>query len=101
MTVNMGQKKVILGSCNVEIPIDIKIRPRSAQGIRRLIHAQKTTIIPAHSALPVYIHHPHQPPQDRDYLFAPEEVNFDLYAHMVNSKTSTVLTNQDSLIPFS
>lgn len=41
VTVDMGQKKVILGSCNVEIFIKIETRSRSAQGIQRRIHAQK------------------------------------------------------------
>lgn len=99
VTVDMGQKKVIRGSCNVEIPIEIKTRSRSAQGIQRPIHAQKTTVIPGHCVLPVYIHHLYQVPKDRDYLLEPGEVNFGLYAHMVNSETSNVLVQNNSSYP--
>lgn len=41
VTADMGQKKVIFGSCNVEIPIEIKSRSRSAQGVQRPVHGFK------------------------------------------------------------
>ena len=56
----------------------LKSRSRSLRGEQLPVHAQKTTIIPAHSVLPIYMHHLHQVPKDRDYLFEPGEVNFGL-----------------------
>lgn len=96
VVVDMGWERVILGSCDVEVPIEIKFRSHSAHGVIRPIHAQKTTVVPPHSAIPVCIHHLHQIPADRDYLFKPGDVNSGVYAHMVNSETSTVLVQNDS-----
>lgn len=96
VVVNMGRKRVIVGSCNIEVPIEIKFCSHSAPGITRPVHAQKTTVVPPHSALPVCIHHLHQIPANRDYLFESENVNFGVYAHMVNSETSTVEVQNES-----
>ena len=90
VVVDMGQKRVILGSCNVEVLIKIKFRLQSANGVKCLVYAQKTTVLPPHLTLPIYIHHFHHVPKDRDYLFESGDVNFGVYAHMVNSQTSTV-----------
>lgn len=96
VVVDIGRKRVILGSCDVEVPIEIKFHFHSAHGVIRPIHAQKTTVVPPHLALPVCIYHLHQIPADRDYLIEPGNVNFGVYAHMVNSETSTVLVQNDS-----
>lgn len=96
VVVDMGRKRVILGSCDVEVSIEIKFRSHSAHGVIRPILAQKTTVVPPHSASPICIHHLHQIPADRDYLFEPGDVNFGVYTHMVNSETSTVLVQNDS-----
>lgn len=94
--VDMGRKSVILGSYDVELPIEIKFCSHSAYRIICSIHAQKTTVVPPHLVLPICIHHFHQILENQDYLFEPEDVNFGVYAHMVNSETSTVLVQNDS-----
>ena len=56
---DIGRKRVILGSCNIEVSIKIKFRSYSTHGVTRLVYTQKTTVVLPHMALPVNIHHYH------------------------------------------
>lgn len=83
--VNMGRKRVILESCNIEVPIEIKFCSQSAHKITCLIYAQKITVVPSHLALPICIHYINQILIDCNYLFELRDVNFSIYTHIVNS----------------
>ena len=71
VVVDMGQKRDILRSCNMEVFIEIKFLLQSAHGVKRPIHTQKTTVVPQHSVLPICIHHLYQVPKDPDSLSEP------------------------------
>lgn len=88
--VNMGQKRVILGNCNIKVTIEIKFCFYSAYGITWPIYGQKTTVVPLHLVSSVYIYNFYQILADQYYLFEPGDLNFDVYAYIMNSEISTV-----------
>ena len=94
ITIDLGKKEAIIGSCGVNVPIDIGSR-NNTPAIVRAVHIRKTTQVPPHSALAVPIHHL-DIPKDRDYLFEPDDVNFSLYAHLMDADTSSVLVRNDT-----
>ena len=77
------------------VPIDVGTR-HGSPGVHKTVHITKTTVIPPHSTQPVPIHHFGDMPKDRDYLFEPADVNFGLYAHLINADTSAVVAHNDS-----
>lgn len=93
--IDLDKKEALIGSCQVTIPIDIGSR-NSAPAVQRAVHIRKTTLIPPHSVLPVVIHHLGDVPKDRDYLFEPDDVNFSIYAHLMDTETGSVLVRNDT-----
>lgn len=91
VSINLSKGEAHIGSCDVTIALSIKGR---ATPIHKPIHLKKSTIVPAHTVIPVPIHHL-SIPSDRDFMFEPGEVNFSLYAHMMNSATEAVLVRND------
>lgn len=61
--VDIEQKKVILESYNVKVPIEIKFCFDSANVITRLLNVRKTNFIPPHLIL-LDINHFHRIPAD-------------------------------------
>lgn len=81
-----------IGSCGVTIPIAIKSRSSFQT---RPVHATKTVVLPPHSEIQVPVHSIESLP-DRDYLFEPAEVNFSIYAHLLNPSTKAIIARNDS-----
>lgn len=92
---DLGLGKAYLGSCKVSIPILVKSRSNSPNGIQRPVHIQKTTIIPPRSIQAVPIHHIQHVPTNREYLFEPDNVNFAIYAHLISTDTSSILVRNN------
>lgn len=89
--VDNRQKRVILGSCIIEVPIEIKFCSQSTHGVIHSIFTLKWTIVPAYLALPIYIHYIYQIFTAWDYLFESRNINFGIYVHKEKSQISTVL----------
>ena len=97
IAIDLGKREAFIGSCNVTVPIDIGSRSTaSVNAIHKAVHIKKTMIIPPHTVSPVTIHHLGDIPKDRDYLFEPDDVNFSLYAHLMDAETSSVLVRNDT-----
>ena len=94
ISIDLGKKEAHIGSCGVTIPIDIGSR-NTTPAVQRVVHLRKTTMIPPHSILSVPIRCLGVP-KDRDYIFEPDDVNFSLYAHLVNSETSFIPVRNDT-----
>ena len=59
------------------------------------MHAVKALILPPHSEVQVPVHSIESLP-DRGYLFEPAEVNFSVYAHLLNPSTKAIIARNDS-----
>lgn len=94
-SIDLGRKEATIGSCDVIIPINIGSRS-TTPAVQRSVHLRKTTTVPPHSVMPVPIHRLGDVPKDRDYMFEPDDVNFSLYAHLVDSDTSSILVRNNT-----
>ena len=90
--IDLERNKAFISSCGVTIPINVQSR---SIPIHKPIHLKKSTVIPPHSITPVQVHSLAAMPSDRDFLFEPDDVNFSLYAHIVNFETEAILVRND------
>lgn len=76
LVVDMKQKRVILGSYDVEVFIKIKFCSDFDHGITYRVHVQKTTLISSHSISPVCLHYFDKIWADQNNLFVYGDVYF-------------------------
>ena len=98
--IDLEKDETHLGSCQVTILLSIK---NKSMLIHKPIYLKKPIVISFHTVLLVPIHSFSAIPLDRDYIFKPNEKNFSLYTHMINSETRIVLVknNEDRSIKIS
>ena len=90
------KKQAFITSTGATIPIEVR-SPKN--NIQRPVHIRKTTIVPPHTEVAVPINGTSLP-KTRDFLFEPaDDVNFTLYAHLVDASTSAVIVRNDHSQP--
>ena len=83
-----------ISSYKVEIPVELKPKGRA---MRQPIYARKAVDVSPHSQVLISVHFTESLPDSRDFLFEPEEESYlSLYAHLVDSSLSAVLTRNNS-----
>ena len=91
--VSISNKSVYIDSCEVIVNFEVRT---SRVTIQISIHARKITVIFSHSELILSMHYI-TVSFDRDYLFESDELNFSLYAHLVDfTFKHIVVRNEDS-----
>ena len=92
IVVDPVKKKTFITSTDAAVPVEVR-SPKAS--IQRPVHIRKTTVVPPRSEIAVPIHHAVLP-TTRDFLFEPaDDVNFTLYAHLVDTSTSAVIIRND------
>ena len=90
------KKQAFITSTGATIPVEVR-SPKN--NIQRPVHIRKTTVIPPHTEVAVPINGTSLP-ETRDFLFEPaDDVNFTLYAHLVDASTSAVIIRNDHAQP--
>ena len=90
------QNQAVIGSCGVTIPLDIRRRSVTGQPVHKPVHIKKSVVVPPQAEMTIPIHHlAGSLPNDRDYLFEPDESDLTLYAHLMDASTEAILVRND------
>lgn len=94
--INFEKGEAHMNSSQVTIPLSIENKSTT---IHKPIHLKKFTVIPSYTVLSVPIYSLLAMSSDWNYIFELDEINFSLYAHMMNSKSRAVLVRNNKNRP--
>ena len=95
IVIDSTNKKVYIDNCDVIVSIEI--RSRDAQTQQRFIHARKTITLSSRNQLIISVHQLNDELfDDRDFFFESNDIDFILYAHLIDFFIKTILIFNDT-----
>src|SRR5436190_8957021 len=101
MDILLSRKILQVGTCNVEVPVQVRVPPGFQQQLHP-IHAKTTTVVPPYSVATIPIHSLSAiaTALNQDFLFEPKELDHvSLFSHIINSSTEGILVKNSTSIP--
>src|SRR5438477_8984526 len=100
MDILLSRKILQIGTCNVDVPVQIRVRPGYQQHLHP-VHAKATTVIPPYSIAMIPIHSLSAiTATTQDFLFEPRELDHaSLFSHVLNSSTEGILVKNSTSTP--
>src|SRR5947207_1184585 len=100
MDILLSRKILQIGTCNVDVPVQIRVRPGYQQHLHP-VHAKATTVVPPYSIAMIPIHSLSAiTATTQDFLFEPRELDHaSLFSHVLNSSTEGILVKNSTSTP--
>ena len=92
--ISASTNSAYIESCG--ITVSIRLRSRFSSQVK-FVHITRTIIISSQTEIAVPVHIISMP--DRDYIFEPDQINFAIYAHIVNIDIKVILIRNNTYTP--